>query len=61
MLSFPYKPFLVSNLALPPPPPWKWVTLVFLLVMFGTSPHSAYVPQTSCALLLDVPMRWGNF
>jgi hypothetical protein len=58
MLSFSYKLIVVSNLALPS---WKWFTFVFLLVMFGTSPHSAYVPQPSTVLLLDVAMRWGNF
>jgi hypothetical protein len=60
MLSFSYKPIVVSNLALPS---WKWFTFVFLLVMLRISPHSAYVPQTNTALLLDVPMplmRWGN-
>jgi hypothetical protein len=61
MLSFSYKPIVVLNLALPS---WKWFTSVFIIVMLGTSSHSAYVPQTINALLLDVPMppkRWRNF
>jgi hypothetical protein len=61
MISFSYKPIVVSNLALPS---WKWFIFVFLLVMLGASSHSAYVPQTRTALLLEVPMPpmwWGNF
>jgi hypothetical protein len=60
MLSFLYKPFVVSNLALLS---WKLFSFVFLLVMLGTS-NSAYVLETSTALQLDVPMplmQWGNF